>query len=115
MNGKTIWLTGLPCSGKTTIATKCKDLFKEFESAVLLDGDVVRDRINNKSMTQADRKTHLSYIGLFSSMLNDLNHNVICSFITPTNVLRQIVFDIVGRKNVFLVYSKPNNFLKKVN
>ena len=37
--GITIWLTGLPCSGKTTIAKK---LIRKLNAA-LLDGDVIRE------------------------------------------------------------------------
>ncbi len=43
----TIWLTGLPCSGKTTLAAALKEeLDKRGYKTVHLDGDVVRAGIN---------------------------------------------------------------------
>lgn len=42
---KTIWLTGLSCSGKTTLSKALKEeLEKRGYKTVHLDGDVVRGR-----------------------------------------------------------------------
>jgi len=47
--GAVVWFTGLPCSGKTTIAKEVKKILEENGKDVeLLDGDTVRDYIKIK-------------------------------------------------------------------
>jgi len=46
-NSLTIWLTGLPGSGKTTLALALeKEIFKKGYLSVVLDGDKIRSGIN---------------------------------------------------------------------
>ena len=47
-----IWLTGLPCSGKTTIA---RALAKKI-NATVLDGDEIRDILKNDDFSIEGRK-----------------------------------------------------------
>ena len=59
------WLTGRPCSGKTTLARAVKDnLAKELPIA-LLDGDIVRDMLPPLGFTRADRSLQLGRHGFY--------------------------------------------------
>ena len=75
-----VWLTGLPCSGKTTIARAVvKKLGSEF-----LDGDVLRNSEFSKGIgfSKEDRHRHLMRVGYLAERLNVYN-DVICSFVSP--------------------------------
>lgn len=90
--GKCIWLTGLPCSGKTTIA---KELLNHID-AVHLDGDVIRDTFlgTDVDFTPEGREKHILRMGSIASVLVKQGHNVICSFISPNLEVRQKVRDM---------------------
>lgn len=46
MSGAVVWFTGLPASGKTTLARRVRDVLREIGMPVcILDGDEVRDAI----------------------------------------------------------------------
>ncbi len=102
----TIWFTGLPCSGKTTLAAALKEeLDKKGYRTVHLDGDVVRAGINKGlGFSPDDRRENLRKV---AHMARDLNHGgtvVIASFVSPTNELREMVREIIG--SLWLVYVK---------
>jgi adenylyl-sulfate kinase len=86
-----LWFTGLPCSGKTTIA---KELLKYYPNAVLLDGDEVRSKFygdEEVGFSHLDRHHHLLYMGKLAKFLVDQGQLVICSFITPINKTQEDV------------------------
>ena len=48
MKGCALWFTGLPSSGKTTVANEAKNYFESFSiPTVILDGDIIRPIIAN--------------------------------------------------------------------
>lgn len=98
----TIWLTGLPCCGKTTLANYLKE--NNFYSYQILDGDQVREFVQNKDMSLDGRYLHLSYIAYCAKLLNDNGIGVICAFVSPTNKIRKNIDRIIGNKifNVFV-------------
>ena len=101
MENITIWLTGLPCSGKTTIAKRIEYL----TSYINLDGDDLRTKLNSDlSFTPEDRAENLRRVGHLSQLFNDKRINVICSFVSPTDELREEAFKSI--KNLFIVYVK---------
>ena len=101
MKSFTIWLTGLPCSGKTTIAKRIEYL----TNFINLDGDDLRTKLNSDlSFTPEDRAENLRRVGHLSQLFNDKRINVICSFVSPTDELRQEAFKSI--KNLFVVYIK---------
>jgi len=75
---KIFWLTGLPCSGKTTIA---KELAKNIH-AEILDGDDIRKIIKNADFSFEGRKNHMMSVAEFASVLSKYN-NVIVSLVSP--------------------------------
>ena len=106
----TIWFTGMPCAGKTTIAKAAQ---KRFESAhcnvVHLDGDVLRDGLcGDLGFSPEDRKENLRRVGHLAKMFNGRKNLVLASFVSPTNELRQMVTGIVG-DNMFMVHVKSTS------
>jgi len=92
MRGKVIWLTGLPCSGKTTLAKELKGR-EEFKNAVHLDGDTIRGTpiSNDVGFSPADRAKHIMRIGYISRIIAGAGVDVICSFVSPSAEIRERV------------------------
>ncbi len=105
IKGKTIWFTGLPCSGKTTLANALnKKIFAE-----RLDGDEMR-KILSKGLgfTKEDREEHLRRMAYVAGLLNRNGVNVIAAFITPYENIRREIKDIIENMGgeFILVYTK---------
>jgi len=83
MGGVTVWFTGLPCSGKTTIAREVMKRLEDKYDVELLDGDTVRDYIRNKDFSREGRNKHLRYIALMARLLSKRGVIVLCSFVSP--------------------------------
>ncbi|MER6349065.1 adenylyl-sulfate kinase [Streptomyces sp. NPDC001595] len=69
--GATVWLTGLPSAGKTTIARLLGDRLKaEGRRVEVLDGDEIRRFLSaGLGFSRADRHTNVQRIGLVSEVL----------------------------------------------
>lgn len=92
--GVTLFLTGLPCSGKTTIALELKEYFeKQLQRVEYLDGDVIRTLKNwNLGFSPKDRKENIQRIGRISGLLSK-RAITICSFVSPYEEDRNFVRD----------------------
>jgi len=103
--GVTVWFTGLPCSGKTTIAKELmKQLKEQGKDVELLDGDTVRDYIRNKDFSKEGRNKHLRYIALMAKLLAERGVVVLCSFVSPYRENRDFARSIC--ENFVEVYVK---------
>jgi adenylylsulfate kinase len=69
--GATVWLTGLPSAGKTTIARLLGDRLKaEGRRVEVLDGDEIRRFLSvGLGFSREDRDTNVQRIGLVSEVL----------------------------------------------
>jgi adenylylsulfate kinase len=69
--GATVWLTGLPSAGKTTVARHLGDRLKaEGHRVEILDGDEVRRFLSSGlGFSREDRNTNVQRIGLVSEVL----------------------------------------------
>ncbi|MFR9800456.1 adenylyl-sulfate kinase [Streptomyces sp. MS06] len=69
--GATVWLTGLPSAGKTTVARRLADrLSAEGRRVEVLDGDEIRRFLSaGLGFTREDRHTNVQRIGLVSEVL----------------------------------------------
>lgn len=69
--GATVWLTGLPSAGKTTIARLLGDRLRaEGHRVEILDGDEIRRFLSaGLGFSRADRHTNVQRIGLVSEVL----------------------------------------------
>ncbi|MFE0256795.1 adenylyl-sulfate kinase [Streptomyces sp. NPDC059010] len=69
--GATVWLTGLPSAGKTTIAYEVARLLRSQDRRVeVLDGDEIRRFLSaGLGFSRADRNTNVQRIGLVAEVL----------------------------------------------
>lgn len=101
----TVWLTGLPCSGKTTIANKLHaTIFQRFnDNFICLDGDDLRCGLNEDlGFSDKDRYENIRRVSHVAELFNKRGINVICSFVSPTEELRNLVEKNI--KNIVVVY-----------
>ena len=105
-NSFLIWLTGLPCSGKTTLALSLeKFLFEKGYQTVLLDGDKVRNSLNKDlSFSKNDRDENIRRIAEISRLFIKSGLIVIASFVSPYTEQRESVSKIVGKNDFFEIY-----------
>jgi len=75
--GATVWLTGLPSAGKTTLALALADELRARGADVeILDGDQVRTHLSaGLGFTRQDRETQVTRIGFVAELL--ARHGVI--------------------------------------
>ncbi|HUR76585.1 MAG TPA: adenylyl-sulfate kinase [Acidimicrobiales bacterium] len=83
--GATIWLTGLPSSGKTTLAYALEKKFIEAGQRVeVLDGDVIREGLTaDLGLSAEDRRTNVRRIGFVAELLSRNGVVAICPVIAP--------------------------------
>jgi adenylylsulfate kinase len=83
--GFTIWFTGLPCCGKTTIANQLAVILKKKGFLVeQLDGDVIRQNFSSDlSFSKKDRDENISRATFLAKMLSRNNVVVLASFVSP--------------------------------
>jgi len=105
-HARVIWMTGLSGAGKTTIALNLeKELNKRGFLTQILDGDNVRSGINNNlGFLEKDRFENIRRVSEVSKLF--MNCGIICinSFISPTNEIRQMAMEIIGKENFIEVY-----------
>lgn len=88
------WFTGLPCSGKTTVA---KALQKEIPGSAVLDGDEVRNGVcSDLGFEDADRIENVRRVAHTAQLLVHQNIDVIVSLITPLHAHRTIAWNILN-------------------
>jgi adenylyl-sulfate kinase len=102
----TIWLTGLSCSGKSTIARALEHRLFEMGSRVYwLDGDNVRFGLSSDlGFSPEDRAENIRRIAEVSQLFNDAGCIVISSFISPYRADRIKARKIVGDDRFFEIY-----------
>ena len=83
--GFTIWLTGLPCSGKSTIARLvCAEMCAAGFPATLIDGDEVRQRLSKDlGYSKEDRFENVSRISYLAESLTRVGAIPIIAAISP--------------------------------
>ncbi|MBP7496818.1 MAG: adenylyl-sulfate kinase [Bacteroidales bacterium] len=103
-----IWLTGLSGAGKTTIAINLeKELYHKGYLTQILDGDNIRGGINSDlDFSTAGRYENIRRIAEISKLLIDSGVIVICCFISPTNLLRNMAKNIIETDNYKEIFIK---------
>ena len=83
--GFTIWLTGLPGAGKTTLAQLLGEEFRAIDHPVeILDGDEIRQRFTNDlGFTREDRDENIRRIAVVAKQLTRIGSIVIVAAISP--------------------------------
>ena len=108
-SAKVIWFTGLSGSGKTTLAANLeKELFFRRYFCQVLDGDNIRSGINNNlGFSKEDRLENIRRIAEVTKLLINTGMITICSFISPTEEIRQLARKIIGEKDFIEIFLNP--------
>lgn len=104
--GLMVWFTGLSGSGKSTIAIALeRELHRRGLLCRILDGDNIRSGINNNlGFSEADRVENIRRIAEVSKLFVDTGIITIAAFISPSNDIREMAADIIGRGDFVEVY-----------
>ena len=88
--GLTVWLTGLPSAGKTTLGRNiAQRLLDGGEAVELLDGDLIRSKIClDLGFSRKDREDSLRRISFVADLLTRNGVNVVVAAISPYVSLR---------------------------
>ncbi|MEA3214944.1 MAG: sulfate adenylyltransferase [Acidimicrobiia bacterium] len=90
LTARTVWLTGLPSAGKTTVGRALVDRLRERgRPAELLDGDELRAALAPElGFTRADREENVRRIGFVANLLSRNGVTAVCSVISPYRSIR---------------------------
>ena len=104
--GKVIWFTGLSGSGKSTLANELEiALHNEGRHTFLLDGDIVRQGINQDlGFSDSDRTENIRRIAHVAKLMMDAGLIVICAFISPFKDERRLARELAGEGKFIEVY-----------
>jgi adenylylsulfate kinase len=104
--GAVIWLTGLPSSGKSTLASAIeKELFWDRISAYMLDGDEIRQGLcKDLGFSEEDRMENVRRAAESASMMADAGLIVLASFISPLRKMRSLAREIVGQRRFIEIH-----------
>jgi adenylyl-sulfate kinase len=104
--GETVWISGLHGAGKNALAYSLeKRLFDLGATVVVLDGSTIRSGLSRElDFSPADRAEHLRRVAHIAKILNDQGIIAICSFISPTEDIRNQCAQIIGPQKFHLVH-----------
>lgn len=93
-----LWMTGLPCSGKSTIVRR---LQKEVPNLAMLDGDELREWFSPKDFSKAGRDEHNQRVAHLAKLL--MKHGVpsVVSLVSPYKENRESARSIVDAGDRF--------------
>jgi len=88
--GFTLWFTGLPCSGKTSLSDAVEKLLRAAGQRVEhLDGDVVRQGLSKGlGFSKEDRRINLERVAFVASLLSRNGVAALVSFVSPYRSMR---------------------------
>ena len=104
--GIMLWFTGLSGSGKSTIAIALeRELHKRGLLCRILDGDNIRSGINaNLGFSAEDRRENIRRVAEVGRLFVDTGIITIAAFVSPTQELRQIAENIIGKDDFKEIY-----------
>ena len=88
--GFTVWFTGLPCSGKSTLGRALEQRLRSLERQVeVLDGDEVRTRLTKGlGFSKADRDENIRRIAYVAKLLTRVRAVAIVAAVSPYREIR---------------------------
>ncbi|MCS7279176.1 MAG: adenylyl-sulfate kinase [Thermodesulfobacteriaceae bacterium] len=103
-----IWFTGLPSSGKSTIAHAVeKALYKLRVRTYTLEGDNVRHGLcADLGFSTQDRKENLRRIAEMVKLFIDAGIVTLCAFVSPYEEDRERIKKHLGEENFVLIYCR---------
>jgi adenylylsulfate kinase len=97
--GVTVWFTGLPSSGKTTVSVRLVELLKErgLKKIEVLDGDVIRTNLSKGlTFSKEDRDTNIMRIAFVCHLLSRNGAIAIAAAISPYKAIRDDARRMIG-------------------
>jgi len=102
-----LWFTGLPLSGKTTIADKVYEELKKLDMPIeRIDSKDVRELIPDIGFTREDRNRHMHRVGNLIRTLQKNSISTVASFVSPYRESRKAIREMVN--NNIVVYVKAD-------
>ncbi|SHO80232.1 Adenylylsulfate kinase [hydrothermal vent metagenome] len=102
-----LWFTGLPLSGKTTIANRVYEKLKEFDIPLeRLDSKDIRDVVPDIGFSREDRNRHMHRIGHLIKTLQNNSISTVASFVSPYRESRKAIREMT--ENSIVVYIKSD-------
>ncbi len=102
-----LWFTGLPLSGKTTIADR---VYEELEKLHIplerIDSKDIRDLIPDIGYSRDDRNRHMHRVGYLIQKLQKNSVSTVASFVSPYRESRKAIREMVT--NNIVVYVKAD-------
>ncbi len=96
-------MTGLPCSGKTTITRKLQEFVPNL---AVLDGDDLREWLSPKDFSREGRNEHNRKVAHLAKLLSKHNVPVSVSLISPYAENRKSAREIIGDEKFIEAYVK---------
>ncbi len=93
-----LWMTGLPCSGKTTIVRKLQE---SIPNLAMLDGDELREWLSPKDFSKQGRDEHNKKVAHLAKLLLKHNVPVAVSLVSPYIENRENARKVVDSGNKF--------------
>jgi adenylylsulfate kinase len=106
--GAMLLFTGLPRSGKTSLANGVRSRLREMEiPCYVLDGDIMRRGLNSDlSYSPEDRKENIRRIAEVAKLMADAGVLVLAAFIAPYRESRQFIRHLLAEWDYFECYVK---------
>ncbi len=104
-----IWFTGLSGSGKSTLGTALEKVLQDEGRHVrVLDGDDIRTGLcKDLGFSEEDRKENIRRVAEVAKLFSDNGIVTICCFISPTNEIREMAREIIGKNYVEIYVDTP--------
>ena len=109
--GFTVWMTGLPGAGKSTIAGILKRRLEEEDAKFVevLDGDEIRKGLSRDlGLSRQDREEHARRVSYLAKVLSRNGVVSIVALISPYRVSRQSARENIGSDRFVEVYIKAS-------
>lgn len=103
-----VWFTGLPSSGKSTIAHSVeKRLYEKGIRTYTFDGDNIRHGLcSDLGFSEKDREENLRRIAEVIKLFLDAGIVVLAAFVSPLKKHREKVRQIVGQEDFIEIYCR---------
>ena len=102
-----LWFTGLPLSGKTTIADRVYEELQKLQIPLeRIDSKDIRELVPDIGYTREDRNRHMKRIAHLIKTLQNNSVSTVASFVSPYRESRKAVREMV--KNNIVIYVKAD-------
>ena len=103
--GFTVFLTGLPSSGKSTLANALSLTLRELTDRpiTILDGDVIRTHLSHGlGFSREDRETNITRVGFVAKEITRHGGIVICALVAPFARARSMVREMIAEAGGYI-------------